>query len=422
MLPRKKTLWTVFGLFMILAAACSPVVNTSTTGDQSLEASNPTEIPPATPAPEIDGAENEPTPNTDQQASADNAECNPTSISTAAWPNTDFCQHSIDYLEIFSGGVPKDGIPAIDQPNFWTIEESNSWLGEDWPIVLFELDGEARGYPLAVLIWHEIVNDVVAGTPISITFCPLCNSTIVFDRTLPDGTILDFGTTGNLRNSDLVMYDRQTESWWQQFTGEAIVGELTGTQLAFLPSQIISWADYKARFPGTDVLSPETGFNRSYGNNPYSGYDDINSSPWFPLDEDPRLPPMERVSAIEVNGIAMAYPFTILSEVGVINDRINDQPLVILWSAGTRTTFGNSSKDVGSTAVFDRVLNGQELTFEVIENGYRDLETGSTWNILGEALSGPLQGETLAQVVSAEHFWFAWSVFKPESRVWEEFS
>ena len=150
-------------------------------------------------------------------------------FNTAYWPDTDFTIHSVDYDEIISGGPPPDGIPAIDNPVFESVNEADMWLGEDWPVMLFELNDDARAYPLAVLIHHEIVNDVVDGRPVALTFCPLCNATIAFDRAFPDGTLLDFGTTGNLRNSDLVMYDRQTKSWWQQFAGEAIVGELTGT-------------------------------------------------------------------------------------------------------------------------------------------------------------------------------------------------
>ena len=192
-------------------------------------------------------------------------------FNTAYWPDTDFTIHSVDYDEIISGGPPPDGIPAIDDPVFESVNEADEWLGEDWPVMLFELNGDARAYPLAILIHHEIVNDVVGDRPVAVTFCPLCNATIAFDRTLPDGILLDFGTTGNLRNSDLVMYDRQTKSWWQQFTGEAIVGELTGTRLEFLPSQIVAWSDFKASHPDGKVLSRETGYNRPYGLNPYSG-------------------------------------------------------------------------------------------------------------------------------------------------------
>jgi hypothetical protein len=340
------------------------------------------------------------------------------------WPNTNFCNINVDPSEIFIGIVSKDAIPALDNPIFLSIEQADMWLQDSWPIMRFEHEGDVRGYPLVILIWHEIVNDVVGGLPVSLTFCPLCNATIAFDRTLADGTILEFGTTGNLRNSDLVMYDRQTESWWQQFTGEAIIGDLMGTTLEFLPSQIIRWRDFKSNDPDAQVLSRETGHSRPYGQNPYPGYDDINSSPWFPgLGDDERLPAMERVVAVEINEEARAYPFEALKSVLVINDVVGSSPIVVFWKAGTSSTFGFSIQDVGSTGVFSSQLDDQVLSFKPSDDasigGFEDLETGSFWNIFGEAESGPLDGSTLTPVVSGEHFWFAWSVFLPETDVWE---
>jgi len=340
-------------------------------------------------------------------------------FNTAYWPDTDFTLHSVDYDEIISGGPPPDGIPAIDDPVFESVNEADEWLGDDWPVMIFELNGDARAYPLAILIHHEIVNDVVGDRPVALTFCPLCNATIAFDRTLPDGTLLDFGTTGNLRNSDLVMYDRQTKSWWQQFTGEAIVGELTGTRLEFLPSQIVAWSDFISVYSNGKVLSRETGFNRPYGRNPYSGYDSINNFPFlYEGDLDGRLPPVERVVAIQLDGIDVAYPFTVLSEIKVVNDKVAGLPLVVFWKEGTRTTFGNSDRDVGSTGVFNRQLDSQVFTFQAVDGGFKDDETGSLWNIFGEAVDGPLTGQRLESIVAGEHFWFAWAVFKPDTIVW----
>ena len=172
-------------------------------------------------------------------------------ISTRGW-ETDFSRHSVPFNEIFSGGVPRDGIPPLDDPKFTTPEQADQWLGDAEPVISFEINGDARAYPLQILTWHEVVNDVVGGVPVVATFCPLCNSAIVFDRTL-DGVVHDFGVSGKLRNSDLIMWDRQTESWWQQFTGEAIVGELTGTKLTLLPASIISWVDFKAANPEGQV-------------------------------------------------------------------------------------------------------------------------------------------------------------------------
>jgi hypothetical protein len=336
------------------------------------------------------------------------------------WPDTDFSIRSIDLGEISSGGPPPDGIPAIDNPVFESVADADTWLGFDWPVMFFENNGVARAYPLAILIQHEIVNDVVGGTPVALTFCPLCNSTIAFDRRLADGTVLDFGTTGNLRNSDLVMYDRQTRSWWQQFTGESIVGELTGTVLEVLPSQIIGWSAFKERHSDGEVLSRNTGHSRNYGRNPYAGYDSIGNNPFlFEGDLDGRLPAVERVVAIEVNGTDVAYPFTLLSELQVLNDSVQGVPLTVFWQAGTRSTFGAGDQDTGSTAVYLRELDGQVLSFEAVLDGFRDEQTGSLWNIFGEAVEGQLAGSQLEQVISAEHFWFAWSVFKPDTIIWQ---
>jgi hypothetical protein len=336
------------------------------------------------------------------------------------WPDTDFSIRSVDLSEISSGGPPPDGIPAIDNPVFESVADADTWLGLDWPVMFFELDGVARAYPLAILIQHEIVNDVVGDTPVALTFCPLCNSTIAFDRRLADGTVLDFGTTGNLRNSDLVMYDRQTRSWWQQFTGEGIVGQLTGTVLEVLPSQIIGWSEFKERHPDGEVLSRNTGHVRNYGRNPYAGYDSIGNNPFlFDGDLDGRLPAVERVVAIEIDGTDVAYPFTQLSELQVLNDSVQGIPLTVFWQSGTASTFGSSGQDTGSTAVYLRELDGQVLSFRAALEGFRDMETGSLWNIFGEAVEGPLAGSQLEQVISAEHFWFAWSVFKRDTIIWQ---
>ncbi|MEE8465674.1 MAG: DUF3179 domain-containing protein, partial [Dehalococcoidia bacterium] len=200
------------------------------------------------------------------------AELRKAGINTSGWA-TDFQIRSAPYSEFFSGGPSKDGIPAVDNPKFVSVDEAEEWLDDREPVQVVDINGDVRAYPLQILIWHEIVNDQVGGIPVAITFCPLCNTALVFNAALPDGRVLDFGVSGMLRFSDLVMYDRQTESWWQQATGEAIVGDLTGTMLEFIPSPIVSWADFKQAHPGRQVLSRDTGISRPYGRNPYTGYD-----------------------------------------------------------------------------------------------------------------------------------------------------
>jgi hypothetical protein len=275
-------------------------------------------------------------------------------------------------------------------------------------------------------MWHEIVNDTIGDTPIAITFCPLCNTAIAFERTL-DGQVLDFGTTGRLRNSNLIMYDRQTESWWQQATGEAIVGEFTGRRLAFVPAIIMAWDEFASSFPDAIVLSRDTGFARAYGRNPYGGYDDIDGIP-FLFDgqtEDGILPPMARVITVDLGdeaGEAKAYPYDILQEQQVVNDLVAGEPIVILWVSGTASALDAGTvaggRDVGSAAAYSRLLNGDELTF-AIEDGKIVDGTGSEWNVLGQAVSGPLEGSQLTPVVSINHFWFSWAAFRPDTIIYE---
>ena len=190
------------------------------------------------------------------------------------WPRTDFARARVAFDEIMSGGPPKDGIPSIDRPRFVSVVEARHMKDVE-PVVGLVIAGEARAYPVSVLMWHEIVNDEIGGVPVAITYCPLCNSSVVFDRRL-DGRVLDFGTTGKLRHSDMVMYDRQTESWWQQFLGEGIVGELAGRTLKVLPSRLESFADFRARAPAGRVLVPNDPGMRRYGANPYVGYDSLD--------------------------------------------------------------------------------------------------------------------------------------------------
>jgi Protein of unknown function (DUF3179) len=216
--------------------------------------------------------------------------------------------------------------------------------------------GAGSRLPLQILVWHEIVNDELAGAPVAVTFCPLCYTTIVFDRRL-DGRVLDFGTTGNLRNSDLVMYDRQTESWWQQFGGEAVVGELTGAKLEQLPGRIVSWASFATAHPDGTVLSRETGFDRDYGQNPYSGYDDIDSPPFFSAanSDDERLAPKERVVYIERGGEAAAVPFSLLEERKTLELELGGERLELEFIPGVRSSLDDASieegREVGTVTV-----------------------------------------------------------------------
>lgn len=264
------------------------------------------------------------------------------------WPNTDFSRASVEPEEIMSGGVPKDGIPSIDDPKFVAVGKAAD-LADSEPVIGLTVGGETRAYPLRILIWHEIVNDVVGGVPVAVTFCPLCNTAVVFDRRL-DMRVLEFGVTGMLRNSDMVMYDRQTESWWQQFMGHAIVGELTGAELKILPSRLESWANFKARAPGGLVQVPNSSSMRNYGRNPYAGYDSL-SRPFLYNGETPEgIAPLARV--VSLAGRSQAWSLDLLKRDRAVT--LADGT-VIEWTPGQASALDTSSiaagADVGNVVV-----------------------------------------------------------------------
>ena len=338
-----------------------------------------------------------------------------------AWSNTDFSKHSVPYDEIIGGGPPRDSIPPIDRPKFKSVVEAADYLIDEEPVVSLEINGEAKAYPLAILVWHEIVNDEVGDVPVTITYCPLCNTAIVFDRRVGD-RVLTFGTSGLLRNSDLVMWDRQTESWWQQITGAAIVGEMLGTRLTFIPSALVSWQEFQDGFPDGQVLTRDTGFSRDYDGPPYVGYDTLNRRPFlFRGEIDPRLQPMERVVGLSIKGKSIAYPFMFLEENTVVNDSIEGLDLVVFHTSETLSAFTGASNTenrvVGSAAVYEATVDGQRLTFKAQDGAIVDEETGSRWNVLGQAVEGPLAGTQLMPVIHANHFWFAWAAFYPDTEV-----
>ena len=346
-------------------------------------------------------------------------------VSTSGWL-TDFSKHSVSLGEFSPGGPPRDGIPPIDAPVYTSIADADTWLGAEEPVIAVAGDGTARAYPLQILIWHEIVNDEIAGKPVLVTFCPLCNTAIAFDRQIdPGGPVYDFGTTGNLRLSDLVMWDRQTESWWQQLTGEAIVGELTGKVLTPYPAQIIGWSAFKLAYPAGDVLSRETGFSRPYGRNPYVGYDNVGSSPFlYDGPVDGRLRPMDRVIGLTINGDSAAYLLSEPLEARTLADSIGGSDFVILVSPGSRSALDQSeiaeSRDVGQVGVFVPRIEDRPLTFTVSgEDQFVDNETGSIWDVTGQAVEGQLIGQQLVPISHVVVFWFAWAASYPDSKLGE---
>jgi hypothetical protein len=344
-------------------------------------------------------------------------------FSTSGW-DTEFSNHSVPLDEFVGGGPPKDGIPSIDNPEFVSVSDADSFLDPREPVAVVEVDGDVRAYPIQILIWHEIVNDEIGGEPVAVTYCPLCNSTVAFSRVV-DGEPVEFGTTGMLRASDLVMYDRATESWWQQITAEAVVGERTGTTLDVLPSQILSWEELRRVHPDAQVLSRDTGFDRDYGSSPYGGYDrDLDSRPFLLEGEPDRsLPPKERVAAVHSDESAVVYPFSGLREEAPVNDELGGEPIVVVFDPDVASALDSplvsAGRDVGAAAVFERTVRGRELEFEpgADPGVFRDRQTGSTWDMSGTATSGRLDGSRLKQVAHDDQFWFALAAFFEDAEI-----
>ena len=294
---------------------------------------------------------------------------------------TDTSRHIVPFSQFRSGGPGKDGIPAIDRPRFLPASRV-TFLKDREPVIELALGGRVRAYPIQILIWHEIVNDQFARVPVAVTFCPLCNTALVFDRRVGTRT-LDFGTTGNLRDSDLVMYDRQTETWWQQFGGLGLVGRFAGTRLRQYPARIVSWQEFRHAHPAGLVLSRDTGYKRDYGFNPYSGYDDASSPPIFPTrnSSDHRLAPKERVVFVERGNASVVVPFSVLAKRHVVRISLGRHRLVV------RAT-GKANSPLDSAYVGGgRLL----LTVTVTENG--------------------------RLVAHDEPFWFAVAAFRPHVRI-----
>ena len=275
------------------------------------------------------------------------------------WPNTDFEKTSVDFIEIMSGGPPKDGIPALASVEFKPVSENDIPLRE--PVIALEIAGETpRAYPLRYLTWHEIANDVVGDVPVAVTFCPLCNSGIVFDRRV-NGEVLDFGVSGKLRNSDMIMFDRQTESWWQQFTGEVIVGEQLGNTLLKIVSWTESLEEFTQRNPEGLIMAEPQGYRRRYGQNPYDSYDSAARPFLYSGDPPPHgIPPLARVLRVGNR----AWPLERLQNV----EELNEGGYRIVWRAGMASALDSreiaKGRDIGSIKVYDSC--GDPIIHEVV--------------------------------------------------------
>ena len=345
-------------------------------------------------------------------------------LKTRNW-QTDFRYRTVHLGDIESPSY-RDRILPIDEPEFSRVPTAPGYMNSAEPVLSLVVNGRARAYPLAILMWHELVNDNIDGRAVTVTYCPLCNTAIVFDRTF-DGVELSFGTTGNLRNSDLVMWDRQTESWWQQITGAAIVGEYARTKatLQVIPASIIPWERFVSDHPEGVVLNRLFDTDgkpvRPYETPPYAGYANSDRNPFaYPGQVDRTLPVTSRVLALNTDEKAVVYPFEFLAENPVINDVSDGIDIVAVFDATTNSSFNiydRTREIAGSAAAFSRVVDGKALTFEIRSEGLVDIETGSIWTLSGREVSDPLNGEQLIPVAHGNHFWFAVVLFWPETEI-----
>ena len=316
---------------------------------------------------------------------------------------TNGVKHLIPLDKIKGGGPPKDGIPSIDNPIFVNAVDANFMSDSDIVIGL-EINGETKAYPLFILVWHEIVNDTVGNTPVSVTYCPLCYTNQVFERII-DGQEVEFGTSGKLYNSNLLMYDRYTESYWSQALGMAVKGELTGYQLDLVPFDVITWGDWKILHPDTLVLTTDTGHLRSYATDPYGKY---YTEPriMFPVEySDDRIHPKEIILGFNQDETYKAYKQNDIESNIIVNDFIDDVPvmLVSLYSQNSRA--------------FERSLDGVVLNFEYSDGVIFDTQTNSQWNYDGMAVSGEHEGKQLKRMAIEPGFWFAWVAFHPDTLI-----
>ncbi len=323
-------------------------------------------------------------------------------------------KHTVPLDKILSGGPPQDGIPSIDNPKFQSVQEADEILEDSELVLGLNINGDIRVYPLQILVWHEIVNDVVGDQPVAVTYCPLCFTNQVFNRTLNDGNTVEFGTSGKLYNSNLVMYDRKSNSLWSQALGEGIVGEYAGVKLERIPFDVAYWKEWKELYPESKVLSRDTGSVRPYGADPYGDYY-TNDLILFPVaNDDKRLGLKEIIIGLENKDQYKAYKLQEIETKKVINDVIGEDKKIALVSL-----------EPFMIRVFDRVIDGNDdgnkivvdLFYNETTNTLIDRVTGSELNFDGKFINKQLQGKKLERLPMDQGFWFEWAAFHPETEV-----
>lgn len=334
---------------------------------------------------------------------------------------TNFAIASVPLSGVQWGGRERDAAHPIDFPGFVGIPTADTFITDREPVVVVTVENDSRAYPLQILLWHQVVNDVVGGNPVAITYCPFSNSSAVFDRRVL-GASLRFGVSGNLWRSNLLLWDTATESWWQQSTGKAVVGDLMDVRLSARPSLLVSYVDFKQWFPNGKVLSIATGVSGPYGITGYPGYDRQDSpSPLFGAKTDSRLSAKQRVLTMELKGEAVAIDFDLLAKEHVVNTVVADRPIVAFWKPGTVSALDklniSTSRDVGAAVAHGSRIAGRTLTFESAGGQFRDRETGSIWDLRGRSTTGPLAGQQLSSIVHGNHLWFAWVAIHARTRL-----
>jgi hypothetical protein len=312
--------------------------------------------------------------------------------------------------EIISGGVPRDGIPAITSPDIISPSEATYMSNNDLVIGVV-INGRARAYPVDILNYHEIVNDNLAGRSICVTYCPLTGSGIVFNSII-DGTPLEFGVSGLLFRNNLIPYDRTTESLYSQMFSRGIRGEQNNAPWPLIPSTRCTWGYWKSIHPDTDVMSRDTGYSKDYNSNPYGSYP-ANFSILFPVRfPDNSYHPKHLTLGIRSGEAALAVPASELLNAKVANLVFEDIPMAVFYDPGAEMM-----------AAYSPVVGSDTLQFTSIGGPgvarFTDNASNSTWNSAGLAIEGELEGTRLAQIPYYTAYWFAWHDFYPETEVYQ---
>jgi Protein of unknown function (DUF3179) len=342
---------------------------------------------------------------------------NPTnaSITTSNVNSADASEerHTVPLDQIVSGGPPPDGIPSIDNPKFISVQEASKFLEDSELVLGLNINGDIRSYPLQILVWHEIVNDEVGGVPVAVTYCPLCFTNQVFNRTIDDvQEVVEFGTSGKLYNSNLVMYDRTSKSLWSQALAEGILGKHAGTKLERVPFDIAYWKEWKELYPDSKVLSRDTGSNRPYGADPYGDYY-TNSDVLFPvLNRDDRLGLKEIVVGLENKEQHKAYKLQEIENKKVINDQVNGKPIALFSLYPFMIRGYDPIVEDGEQKI------ALQFNYNAENNKFIDKQTGSVWNFEGKAISGQMKGKQLTHLPFDEGFWFEWVAFHPKTEIY----